>query len=268
MSGFEYEAISYGIRTGRISETQAPEIAGIASGNNLIKGYGGNKFEQAAMAFQEKAASMFEMAEQFNRRVAFRAALTLAQQNPKAKFVQESVAKYHDEFLVLKPRFGNAENKAAAVVSAIHAIDQTQFVYSKYARPRFMRGPLASTLFVFKTYMQKLLFMLGHNKADVLPRYLVIAMLMGGLGGVQGWDDFKTLIRAFARWFFGKDVDPEKLVREYVLQWFGKDSVLQPDLVLHGLARRGFGIPGLMDAAGSVFTGASRGGADGEAAQR
>jgi hypothetical protein len=259
MTGFEYSAISYGIKTGRISETQAPELAGIASGNNLVKGYGGTRLEQGAMAFQEKAAWMFEMAEQYNRRVAFRAALELAQKNPKAKFVEESVQKYQDEYKSILASTSNPtgynENQARAVVAAIAAIDQTQFVYAKYARPRFMRGPLSSTLFVFKRYMQSLLFMLGHNKSDVLPRYLVIAMLLAGLGGAPGYDDFRSLMRAFARWFFGKDVDPDKIVREYVMQWFGKDSMIQPDLVLHGLARRGFGIPAMMDLAGSVFTG-------------
>lgn len=254
MTGFEYDAISYGIKTGRISETQAPELAGIASGNNLIRGYGGNKLEQGAIAFQEKAAWMFEMAEQYNRRVAFRAALELAQKNPKAKYVQESVQKYNDEYQQLAKQFKD-ETKAAAIVTAIHAIDQSQFVYAKYARPRIMRGGLGAVLFVFKRYMQSLLFMLGHNKSDVLPYYLVMAMLFGGLGGVPGWDDFRSLFRAFGKWFFGKDADPEKMVRQYVLQWFGKDSVVQPDLVLHGLSRRGFGLPGLMDAAGSLFTG-------------
>jgi hypothetical protein len=255
MTGFEMQALDYGIKTGRISETQAPELAGIASGGNLINGQGGSKLQRGAVAFQEKAAWMFEMAEQFNRRVAYRAALNLAQANPKAKFVNESVLKYQDEYKALLAHFGGNENQARAAVSAIHAVDQTQYVYARYARPRFMRGPVPSTLFVFKRYMQSTLLMLGHNKSDVLPRYLVMAMLMGGLGGVPGYDDMAGIFKAFAKWFFGKDVSVDRLVRSYVTQWFGKDSVVEPDLVLHGLARRGFGLPALVDMMGSFVTG-------------
>lgn len=255
MTGFEMQALSYGIKTGRISETQAPELAGLASGGNLITGQGGTPTQRAAVAFQEKAAWMFEMAEQFNRRVAFRAALKLALENPKRKFVDESVKKYQDEYRALVAEFGGNEAQARAVVTAIHTVDQTQYVYARYARPRFMRGPLAGTLFVFKRYIQATLLMLGHNKADVLPRYVIIAMLMGGLGGVPGYDDVVGVFKAFAKWFFGKDVSVEKLVRHYVLQWF--NGQVEPDLVLHGLARRGFGIPAITDLMGSFVTGNS-----------
>lgn len=255
MTGFEMQALSYGIKTGRISETQAPELAGLASGGNLITGQGGTPTQRAAVAFQEKAAWMFEMAEQFNRRVAFRAALKLALENPKRKFVDESVKKYQDEYRALVAEFGGNEAQARAVVTAIHTVDQTQYVYARYARPRFMRGPLAGTLFVFKRYIQATLLMLGHNKADVLPRYVIIAMLMGGLGGVPGYDDVAGVFKAFAKWFFGKDVSVEKLVRHYVLQWF--NGQVEPDLVLHGLARRGFGIPAITDLMGSFVTGNS-----------
>lgn len=253
MTNFELQALSYGIKTGRISETQAPELAGIASGGNLITGQGGNKLQRAAVAFQEKAAFMFEMAEQFNRRVAYRAALKLALENPKTKFIDESVKKYQDEYKSLVAEFGGNESQARAVVAAIHSVDQTQFVYARYARPRFMRGPLASTLFVFKRYMQSTLFMLGNNKSDVLPRYMVVAMLMGGLGGVPGYDDMTGIFRAFSRWFFGKDVSVDRIVRQYIMQWF--NGSVEPDLVLHGLARRGFGLPGLIDLLGSPITG-------------
>lgn len=260
ISGFEFTALGYGIRTGRISETQAPELAGIASGGNLINGRGGTRPQRYAAAFIEKAAFMFEMAEQFNRRIAFRAALELAQDKPNAKFVKESIQKYRNEYEALISgaalRPGEApltETQAASVITAIHAVDQTQYVYARYARPRFMRGPLKSTLFVFKRYMQSTLVMLGHNKSDVLPRYLVIAMLMGGLGGIPGWEDMVGIFNAFAKWYFGKDVNVQRLVREYVLQWF--DGKLPPDMVLQGLARRGFGLPALMDMMGSFFTG-------------
>lgn len=248
---FELKALGYGIKTGRISETQAPELAGLAGGGKLISGMGGNRFEQGAAKFQEKAALAFELAEQFNRRVTFRAALRLAQENPKAKFVQESIQKYQGEYQQLVAEFGS-EAKAASVVTAIHSVDQTQFVYARYARSRLFRGP-RNILFVFKQYMSSLLWMLGNNKADVLPRWLIIAMLMGGLGGVPGYDDLKGIFRAIGIWFFGKDVNLDRMIRDWALQWF--NGTVAPDLVLHGLARRGFGLPALVDMMGSTFTG-------------
>lgn len=249
----EMRALEYGIKTGRISETQAPELAGIASGGNLFNGQGGSKPQRAVVFVQEKAAYMFEMAEQFNRRIAYRAAFNLALRDPKRKFVEESVQKYQDEYQAILATQGYNESEARATVAAIHAVDRTQYVYARVARPRFMRGPLLSTLFVFKRYMQSTLYMLGHNKSDVLPRFLVIAMLMGGLGGVPGYEDMAGVFRALAKWMFGKDVNVDRLVREYVLQW--SDGTVEPDLVLHGLARRGFGLPALADMMGSFYTG-------------
>lgn len=260
---FEMSALGYGIQTGRISETQAPELAGLAGGGNLIAGLGGRPVERAAVRFQEGAAWMFETAEQFNRRVAFRAALRLAQEQPTAKFVTESVNKYQAEFQALQLGGLTAsqrdmgmtptqriytEAEARSIVTAIHAVDQTQYVYARYARSRLFRGP-RNIFFVFKQYLQSTLWMLGNNKRDVLPRYLIIAMLMGGLGGIPGYEDMKHIFRAIAKWFFGKNADPDKLIREYTLQWF--DGTVAPDLVLHGLARKGFGIPAIMDLMGS-----------------
>lgn len=255
-TAFEMQAIEYGIKTGRISETQAPELAGLSIANNLLSGQGGNKLQRGAIAFQEKAAFMFEMAEQFNRRVAFRAALNLAMNNPNAKFVEESVQKHPDEYkALLAKEFLNNEAGARAVITAINATDSTQYVYARYSRPRFMRGPLGATLFVFKRYIQATLYMLGHNKSDVLPRFMIMALLMGGLGGVPGYEDVVGLFRALAKWFFGKDVSVDRLVRQYMNMYLGKDSPVQPDLILHGLSRYGFGLPALMDLMGSVVTG-------------
>lgn len=250
-SSFEMAALSYGVKTGRITETQAGDLAAISAGGTLMSGQGGSRFQQEVIKFQEKAAFMFEMMEQFNRRVAFRAALRLAQRYPNKKFVKDSVRKYGREYDELSAEHGPAG--AAAIVSAINAVDSTQYVYARYARPKIMRGPVGATLLVFKRYMQSTVNMLGHNKSDVLPRFLIMAMLMGGLGAVPGYEDMKHIFRAFGKWWFGKDLDPDRLVRQYVLQWF--DGKVEPDLVLNGLARRGFGIPALVDMLGGAFTG-------------
>ena len=248
---FELRAFGYGIKTGRISETQAPELAGMSNGAGLMEGLGGNKVQRGWQAMMEKSAFMFEMAEQVNRRVAYRAALDLAQQQPNAKVVNEAVAKYNDEYKQLLGEYSEAQ--ARAIVTANHVVDQTQYVYARYARPRFMRGRVSGTLFVFKKYMQSTLFMLGHNKSDVLPRYMLIAMLLGGLAGLPGYDDMKDIIKLLGKWLFGKNWDAEKATREFVVNNF--NGTVPPDLILHGLARRGFGLPALVDMIGSTVTG-------------
>jgi hypothetical protein len=251
-TSFEMDALSYGVKTGRITETQAADLAAMSQGGTLFSGQGGSEFQRHAIGFQEKAAFMFEMAEQWNRRIAFRAALNLAQNYPTNKYVQDSVRKYQNEYNELLAQYGDPA-KAAAIVTAINVVDQTQYVYARYARPRFMRHPASAVFFVFKRYLQSTINMLGHNKSDVFPRFIMMSLIMGGLGGVPGYEDMKHIFRALASWWFGKDMSADRIAREYVLQWF--NGKVDPDLVLHGLSRRGFGIPALMDMMGSVFTG-------------
>lgn len=252
---FAYRALGYGIRTGRVSETQAAELAEVSASKNLLHGVAPTSVERGVHWFLEHGAMFFEAAEQFNRRVTFRAALELAQKHPDSKAVKEAVHFYNEEYKELQ-RTGLdgsstlTEAEAAAVVTAAYATDQTQFVYAKHDRPRFMRGKVAGTLLVFKKFMHSMLFLMGQNKADFLPRYLLIMMALGGAGGVPGYDDLRDMVRALAYQLFGKDFNLDREIRKYVLQFF--DGSVPPDVVLHGLARKGFGLPALMDLMGSA----------------
>lgn len=252
LTDFEMRSLDYGIKTGRISETQAPELAAISQGAGLLLGQGGTKAQRMWAGLQEKAALMFELAEQFNRRVAWRAAIELAQKDPNAKAVQEAMGKYTMEYnRMLQNGWTAAE--ARAIVTAIHTVDQTQYVYARYDRPQFMRGRFAGTLFVFKTYMQKTLFMLAHNKGDVLPYYLVMTAMIGGLAGIPGYEDMRDILNAFMKKMLGRDYDLDREVRRYVRDIAG--GAIPADLVLHGLARFGLGVPALLDMLGSLATG-------------
>lgn len=248
---FEMRALGYGIKTGRISETQAPELAGIAQGTNLLKGIGGNQAEQSWVWFMEKSAWMFEHAEQWNRRIAYRAALNLALKNPKAKFIEEAVHLNEAEFQRLQVEEGFSEAQARAVVTANHAVEQTQYTYARWARPRAFRGK-ASILFVFKKYIQSTLMMLGNNKRDVLPRYLLISAFIGGLGGLPFAEDFMSALKAIWHWL-GYHTNLEHEARKYIIQF--SNGQVPPDMVLHGFSRRGLGLPALLDMMGSLATG-------------
>lgn len=245
-TAFEMRAIDYGVRTGRISESQASELAGLAQGNTLL-GQGNGKFRRGIQTLAEKGTWMFEMAEQFNRRVTFRAALELAQKFPNSIGVKEAMAKYADEYAQLvQSGFNPAE--ARATMAAIHATEQTQFVYSRENRPLFMRGRLAGTVFVFTTYMLNVLQLMGANKSSVMPRQLIMLLLAGGIMALPGAEDFEDIINLIGKRWFGKDFNAQRALREYMVEMTGDKS----DVILHGLARRGFGIPALMDLLGEA----------------
>lgn len=249
---FEMQALSYGIRTGRISETQAPELAGLSAGSNLLYGAGGNPLQRTAIWLQEHGAAMFEAAEQFNRRIAYRATLELAMNNPTAAIVREAVSRYQSEYQSLTQGQRFTPQQAAAIVTANHAVETTQFVYARYARPRFMRGKVAGTVFVFKRYIQSVLMLFLNGDKGYRIRFLLAAMLMGGMGGVPGYEELKALVTAGLR-LLGYGDDAEVEVRRYIKAFAGE--TIPPDLVLHGLARRGFGVPALLDLMGSLYTG-------------
>ena len=248
---WEMRAIGYGIKSGHITETQAADLAGLAQGNNLLYGAGGDSVQRLGNFIMEKSAWMFEMAEQFNRRVAFRAALELATGNPNNAKVKEIVARNPQRYDTLVRVEGFTPAQAQAIVFALDAVDTTQFVYKRYARPRFMRGRIPGTIFVFKRYIQSLIF-LNINNPSFMWRYMLMATLMGGMGGLPGYEDLKELVEGVGK-LLGFDVDWERFIRRHVLDF--ADGKIPPDLVLHGLARRGFGVPALLDALGSQVTG-------------
>lgn len=250
---FFVAALGYGVKAGRITEAQASDLAGMAGGGNLVAGIGGNKFERGFVHFQEKAAWMFEMAEQFNRRVVYRAALKLALERPNAKGVREAIARYNEEYLHLQNVEGFSQAQAAAIVTASYMVDQTQFVYARYDRPKLMRGPIGGTVLIFQRYLQSVLFLLAQNPKDVLPRYLLVAAAIGGMSGIPGYEDVRELIKAFAARWFGKHFNLDHEIKKYVLHILG--GKVDPDLVLHGFARKGFGVPALLDLVGSYATG-------------
>lgn len=250
-TAFEMRAIGYGIKTGVISETQAAELAALGNHTNLLHGSAGNMAERAAIGFQQGAALMFEMTEQVNRRIAFRAALDLAQKYPKAKVVDEAVGRRAEEYNILTTVEGYTPAQARAIITALHIVEETQVVYGRYARPRLFRGRISGSVLIFERYMQAMIMQMVHNKGSA-ARTLLLMALLGGLGGLPGYEDLKDIIKAvYKRMGFGSN--PELDLRKWIIEQF--DGKVEPDIILHGLARRGFGIPAMLDALGSLWTG-------------
>lgn len=246
----ESRAIMQAVDDGYIDESMAAELAALAMGggmgNQVGKAMAGDKFQRGYVAFTEKAMWMFRMAEQWNRRVTFRAAYQLALENPSASYVTGLRNKYILKHAELT-KAGWTDSQILAYLAGVDAIESTQYTYDREARPRYMQGR-KSAFFAFQLFTQQTLWMLWNNK-DMFARYILYSMLLGGAMGTVP-DDAEELTKGIAYWLFGKDFDLEREVRKYVNDIVGGETA---DLLLHGTARYGFGIPKLAHMLGADF---------------
>lgn len=251
MTDFELKVISRLMAEGKINEAMAPELAGFAEGRTLGIGFGGNELQRGIHTFNEWGAKMFELAEQTNRRLVARAATKLAMENPGAKYVKAMVIKHRLAYDQARKE-GWTEAQAATYVAALDSVNETQFQYGREYSPRMFRGKVRS-VFVFKTFIQSyVLFLANYPQAAV--RSLLIMGFLGGLMGVPGGDDLREILKAIGWQIFGKNFDIEKEARRMIIQMLGEDEFGRnaADQILHGVARKGFGIPAVMDMLGGT----------------
>jgi len=247
VSDQDMRALSEGVKEGIITEAQAHEMAAAAETDNL-KPRGFSRTMDTFKFILDKSMWMFEMTEQANRRITFRAAWRLALEHPELPYVQNAVDKHQLAYTRLLEK-GWPPNEAAAFVVAKDVVEETQYIYQQWASPKFMRGK-ARTVFIFKSFVQNTMFMLWNNPGARARSLLVMAFL-GGLMGMPGGEDLRGIIKALAWRLFGRDFDIEDEARRFIVDFF--DGKLPPDLVLHGAARRGFGLPAAMEMVGVPF---------------
>jgi len=245
---FKARALAEMVKRGTISETQAHELAALSEDRNLLRPFG-KKGEAGWLKFQEASSWMFEMTEQYNRRLAARAALDLGYANPNHAEVKAAVAENGIIYKELTdPKGMNwTPQEAGAFLAAQRAVNHTQFEYAQYARPRVMRGPIGGTAFVFKLFAQNTMFNLLSNPS-MLARWLVVMGALGGLQGLMGFENVNSLIKTLAYRLFGKDFDLEDEARHFARSVVNEDYA--PDMLMHGLSSRGFGIPTVMHSLG------------------
>jgi len=247
---FELRAIGRGIKDGIVTEAMAPELAGYAQGETLGLGFGA-AVQRKLNRFNELGGKMFELAEQMNRRLVFRAALKLAQDNPGAKYLKDMRAKHRLHFDGLVKE-GWTEAEANAYVAARDAVIATQFQYAKEYLPRTMRGGAARTVLVFKTFILNYCIFLSSYPAAAVRSMLILGFL-GGLSAFPGMEDLRGILKAIGWRLFGREFDLEKEARKLILDMTGNDNVGdKADLILHGVSKYGYGIPQAMDMLGGT----------------
>ncbi|URI08918.1 PLxRFG domain-containing protein [Aquincola tertiaricarbonis] len=152
--------------------------------------------------------SLFQLAEQFNRRVTFIAAYRAA---------------------------GDAKAKNAFEFAA-GAVDETQGVYSKANRPNWARGAVGSTLFTFKQYSVGYLEFLARLPRREQVMALAVLALFSGLQGLPFMDDADDLLDAFGQHVLGRDTNVKAWKDKALAQAFG-EPVAQ--FILRGISASG-----------------------------
>jgi hypothetical protein len=231
------------IERGILDESLATELAALAEGGYLGRAPGAlRKFlkldnpenTMKVQKFFEYGALMFQAMEKMNRRITAVAAYQLAR---KAGHSHE-----------------DAVNKAHV------AVRETQYEYAKFNRPRMMRGPVLSNVFMFWQYITNTMWFLGQNR-QAAARYMVIMFLMGGLEGIPLAGNVLDLLdfgikklKEATGWS-----DPKKGAREFLWELTSKiddnpmlSNVASSHSVMNGYSSRMFG---MYDLSGSVQMG-------------
>jgi len=243
-------ALTRAVENGVVDESYATELAATAEGANLSGLLPGNKAQRGMMQIAHWSAFMFQTSEKFNRRTMFASAWELAMADPQNKVLNELQEFNQLEFRDLMKVLGKGkEQEARAYLAARDAVWSTQFQYSRHARPRFMRGR-KGVIFTFFTFVQQMVFFAAHDRGRT--QFLLMMFVLAGMMGLPFAEDINAFVRFTSRKLLGKDVNIERLTREFVVDIMGEDSI-SPDLILHGISRVGFGIPAAADLLGIPF---------------
>jgi hypothetical protein len=159
------------------------------------------------------------------------------------------------------------ENHEMAVARARKAVERTQYEYSRYNRPNFMRGKKGA-IFLFQNYVQNTLFFALEEKGGM--RYLLMLLMFAGLQGLPGAEDIMDMFDLLGTKFKEKaglpnpKVDIRTQLRRDLAE-FADTLGTSPDLFLKGLGSdslglgllgRQFGLPmPNMDLTGSLSMG-------------
>lgn len=241
------------VAQGKIEAGQAIDLGAFAEYDNLNRSYAGTAAQRAWRKIGYVSMIMFSKSEQFNREWCFKSAYELALNNKSSSHFQDMARSYPTEILEIAARRNITTDQATAFMVARRCIDQTQLVFQPYARPPFLRSGFGSTLQIFFSYTQGMLYLLGNSPGQKRMWFGLLAMY--GLAGLPGSEDLDRLIRLLARKFMGKDFSPQLEARKMIVEQTRGTMFDQvgPDLALHGISHysmfgigmlpEGWGIP-------------------------
>lgn len=235
-------------RQGFIEESLAMELAGVAEGSNLVRIRHGSKMQRILTGFSEASGWMFQASEKINRRITFQAAVDLARKKPNSKYLQDLKAHMNNEYFSLKNVEGLSEIETLAFLAGKDAVRRTQFEYSAWARPAFMRGR-KGVIFTFFMFLQNMMWFVFNSPGNT--RMLLTMAAMGGLMALPGSEDLFAVINFIGRKLYGNGFNLEHDIRDTLTELFGDNQTA--DLFLHGAGREGFGLPAAADAVGIPF---------------
>lgn len=190
-----------------------------------------NLFTRVSLAWGKP----FGLAEMTNRRLTYIAAYRIAKQN-------------------------NNPNPDAF---ARHAVDQTQFIYSKASRMRWGRGVVGGVLMTFKTYTVSYMELLSRmwnageagsqqrkQSREAVLMMLAILILVSGVGGLPGAEDLEDIIETIGR-MAGYNFDADEAKRNFVVETLGLSNGVN-DFIERGIS----GLPGVpLDVSGRLGMG-------------
>lgn len=196
---------------GVIDESMVSELAGFGEADILKRMIPGMDLKGKLNQISYGAGLLFRMGEKYNRLITSLSAYRMARQNGVK----------HDE----------------AIEEARWAVETTQYEYTKWNRPEFMRGK-KSIIFMFWQYLQHSAFLFaGGQGKQAAMRMWVMTLLTAGLLGLPFAETLLDLLDAsgtFMKKLFGA-ADPRVDTREFI-----RDLLLeitdQPDKVLYGMS--------------------------------
>lgn len=232
LSPEEYQAISLGREHNFLTESLATELAGMGQGGVMQRILPGTQVQRKIMDLLWYGAWGFQAVEEVNRHGTFVAAFRLGQQKPDAPHLAALTAANPRLYNELISR-GWSPTNASAWLGARDAVDKSQFEYSQFARPEFVRGK-KGVVFAFAMWKQNALWFMKNDPGRL--RAITIMLAFAGLAGMPFAGDLNDLIRYMSS-LVGKDFNAEQELRHLLVE-----LKVNPDLVLHGAGHESFGL--------------------------
>ena len=210
------EMINRGLAESWLDESLATELALAASEGILERSLPTKGIKRLTQWITHYGALPFHLAEKLNRHITAIAAYRLE----KAK----------------------GSDHESSIQAARKAVERTQFEYARWNRPRFMRGPIGGTVFIFFNYLQNALtFAIRGDGGSA--RMLTMLMLFAGIQGLPFGENIMDLYDWMVSWY--KKVsgvkDPHTDIRLAMRETL-EELNMNPDLILHGLSSSTFGL--------------------------